>query len=231
MAKHIAVILSGCGVYDGSEIYETTLTLLNLEKAGATYQCLAPDVPQGQVIDHHTGQEAAGEQRSVLTEAARLARGEIKNIADATPTDFDAIIFPGGFGAAKNLSNFAFEENLENLKVEEYVERFVQQGFKASVPFGFICITPACVAAIALRDKGLTLTIGNDEGTAARIEALGHTHQAVPVRQMVRDPNHLVASTPAYMTGKSLEEVEEGISKLVREVLQMILEKQNAKSA
>lgn len=230
MAKKVAVILAGCGVYDGSEIYETTLTLLNLDKAGAQYQCFAPNVDQAHVIDYTNGDVVEGEVRNVLKESARLARGEIDDIKNANPTDFDAIVFPGGFGAAKNLSNFAFEDDPEKLTVEPAVEAFVKKGFEAGVPFGFICITPACVAAIALRGRGLTLTVGKDEDTAAQIEALGHTHQNASAREMVRDPQFPVVSTPAYMLGESLAEVEEGIGALVCEVL-TLAENQQARSA
>ena len=229
MAKKIAVILSGCGVYDGSEIYETTFTLLNLDKAGACYQCLAPDVMQAEVNDHAQSVVQACE-RNVLTEAARLARGDIQNIADANPADFDGIIFPGGFGAAKNLSNFAFEENLDNLRVEPAVEQFVQQGFQAGVPFGFLCISPASVAAIALRDKGMTLTIGDDEQTAQKIEALGHRHQKATAREVVQDPTYNVLSTPAYMCGQRLSDVEQGIATLVCDLL-TLADGQQTKSA
>ena len=221
MTKNIAIILSGCGVYDGSEIYETTLTLLHLDKAGASYQCFAPNVPQAHVTDYQTGEVDENDSRNVLAESARLARGEIKDIAEANPADIDAIIFPGGFGAAKNLSNFAFEDNPEKIKVEEATARLVQEGFAAGIPFGFICITPACVAAKALEGKGLTLTIGDDKATAKQIEALGHTHINTTVRETVRDQNNPVVSTAAYMLGQNLAEVEEGISKLVREVLDM----------
>ena len=226
MTTNVAIILSGCGVYDGSEIYETTLTLLHLDKAGANYQCFAPDLPQAHVTDYLTGDVDDNTSRNVLAEAARLARGEIKDIAEANASDFDAIIFPGGFGAAKNLSNFAFEETPEKLKVEKTTEKLVQDAFQKGIPLGFICITPACVAAKALEGKGLTLTIGDDEVAARQIEALGHTHVNTTVRETVRAPNYPVVSTAAYMLGQNLAEVEAGISKLVAEVLEMAQNKQ-----
>ena len=103
----VAVVLAGCGVYDGSEINEAVLTLLCLEQQGASYQCFAPDVEQMHVINHLTGEPAEGESRNVLVEAARIARGNIKGLAEAQVGEFDALVVPGGFGAAKNLSDFA----------------------------------------------------------------------------------------------------------------------------
>ena len=105
MTKKVAVILAGCGVYDGAEIYESTLTLLALDHAGAIYQCMAPNIPQHHVVNHLTGEEMA-EKRNVLVEAARIARGNIIDLAKANPAEYDALIIPGGFGAAKNLSSF-----------------------------------------------------------------------------------------------------------------------------
>ena len=106
MSKKVAVILSGCGFKDGGEIYEATLTLLALDEADAVVQCFAPDMPQLHVVNHLTGEEMP-ESRNVLVEAARLARGHIRPVTEARVADFDALIIPGGFGAAKNLCNFA----------------------------------------------------------------------------------------------------------------------------
>ena len=105
MSKKIAVILSGCGVYDGAEVHESVITLLRLDQRGAQVQCFAPDIPQLHVVNHLTGEEMP-ESRNVLVESARIARGEVKDIKQANAEEFDALIVPGGFGAAKNLSAF-----------------------------------------------------------------------------------------------------------------------------
>lgn len=217
MTKKIAVILSGCGVFDGSEIYEATLTLLHIKKNGFDYQCLAPNVEQHHVVNHLDGTEAA-DNRNVLTESARLARGDVADLAKAQATDFDAVIFPGGFGAAKNLSNLAYEADFEAFKVEPSTQKFLDDAWAAKLPMGFICISPASVAAVAFRNKGLRLTIGHDADTARMVDALGHTHIACDAGNIVVDETHRITSTPAYMCGKDIAEVELGIAKLVAQV-------------
>lgn len=217
MAKKIAVILSGCGVFDGSEIHEATLALLHIKKNGFDYQCLAPNSAQHHVINHLNGTEMA-DNRNVLTESARLARGEIQDLATAQATDFDAVIFPGGFGAAKNLSNMAYEEDIEKFKVDPATQKFLDDAWAAKLPMGFICISPASVAAVAFRNKGLKLTIGHDAETARVIDALGHTHITCEAGNIVVDDAHPITSTPAYMCGKDIAEVELGIAKLVAQV-------------
>ena len=135
--KKVAVILSGCGVYDGSEIYESVLTLLAIEQGGAGYQCMAPDIDQMHVIDHRSGDVMPDQQRNVLTEAARLARGEIINLAEANPADYDALIIPGGFGAAKNLSNFAVAGAAAVVNPD--LINFARAIHGAGKPVGLIC--------------------------------------------------------------------------------------------
>ncbi len=218
MAKKIAIILSGCGVFDGSEIHEATLAMLHIKKNGADYICVAPNTEQLHVINH-TNSEVTNQTRNVLTESARIARGAVTDIAQANPADFDGIIFPGGFGAAKNLSNFAIEENIEKLEVEHSTEKFIQQAFNAKVPIGFICVSPAAVAAVALRNKGLQLTIGSDNLTAKKIEELGHTHITTTASEIVVDKEHNIISTAAYMCGQNIAEIEQGIAKLVKELI------------
>lgn len=215
--KRVAVVLSGCGFLDGSEIYESVLTLLALDQAGASYQCFAPNIAQARVVDYTTGNEV-DETRNVLVESARLARGEIEDIAKANADDFDAIIFPGGFGAALNLSDFASQGT--DCSVNADVEKFAKQFVAANKPLGFICIAPTMIPLIC--GKGVTCTIGNDEATASAIEAMGGKHQACSADDVVIDAAHNVVSTPAYMTGQSISEVAEGIRKLVVAVLGML---------
>jgi len=217
MAK-VAVLLSGCGVYDGSEIYEATFTLLALEEAGAEAVCCAPDIRQAHVIDHRTGEEVADETRSVLSEAARLARGNIKAATEINPADFEALILPGGFGAAKNLSDFAFKG--PDCAVDPEVARLVRSFHETGKPVGLICIAPAVGAAV-LGSKGIRLTVGNDADTAAGLEQLGAFHQDCPVDEIVVDETNKIVTTPAYMLGPTMGKVKAGIDKLVSKVLEM----------
>ncbi|GJM18088.1 MAG: glutamine amidotransferase [Phycisphaeraceae bacterium] len=214
---HVGVILSGCGVFDGSEIHEATSALIALDARGASYTCLAPDT-QFQVIDHTT-QKPTGEKRSVLTEAARIARGEIKSLADANGADFDALVLPGGFGAAKNLCSFATEGAA--CSVDPQVERVLREAHGAGKPIGFICIAPAVGARVFGSDVHPKLTIGHDAGTAAGLEALGAQHVAMAAAGIVSDDEHRIVSTPAYMEASGPAEVFEGISKLVERVLEL----------
>ncbi len=212
--KQCAVLLSGCGVFDGSEIYETVCTLLALEKAGVAYQCVAPDITQHHVINHLTGQPM-DEKRNVLVEAARLARGNIKSLSEVRPSDFDALIIPGGFGAAKNLSDFAFKG--EHMAVNPEVLAFCQSFAKARKPVGFICIAPTLVSHVY--GPGVRVTIGNDKGTAAALEAMGSIHESCHVTDCVADEAHKVVTVPAYMLAKSITEAKAGIDKLVSTVV------------
>ncbi|OCW28010.1 isoprenoid biosynthesis glyoxalase ElbB [Pseudomonas sp. S3E12] len=216
MSKKIAVILSGCGVYDGAEIHESVITLLRLDQRGAQVQCFAPDIAQLHVINHLTGEEMP-ESRNVLVESARIARGKVKDIRDANADEFDALIVPGGFGAAKNLSNFAVEGAgcSVNPQVLELAEAFAEAG----KPVGLICISPALAAKIY--GPGVTCTIGNDTDTAAALDKMGATHQECSVEDIVEDTARKLVSTPAYMLGKSISEVASGINKLVDRVLEL----------
>lgn len=215
--KKVAVILSGCGVFDGSEIYESVLTLLRIEQNNAQYQCMAPNIEQMHVINHLKGEAASGESRNVLVEAARLARGAIIDLADANPDDYDALIIPGGFGAAKNLSDFAV--NGANCSVNETVAGFTRAIHATGKPVGLICIAPAMTPL--LFGEGTLCTIGTDADTAAAIEAMGGKHQNCPVDSAVVDKEKKVVTTPAYMLAGSISEAASGINKLVDEVIAM----------
>ena len=217
--KKIAVCLSGCGFLDGAEIHESVLTLLAIDQAGAKAICCAPDVAQAKVVNHAT-QKPESAARNVLAESARIARGEIKNVRDMKATDVDALIFPGGFGAALNLCTFATEG--ANCKVNPDVERFAGDMLHAKKPIGAICIAPAMLARIVgKRDLHPNITIGTDQGTAAAINEMGARHVACQVTEMVVDERHKIVSTPAYMLGKGPAEVFEGIRKLVAEVIHL----------
>lgn len=215
--KKIAVILSGSGVFDGAEIHESVITLLTLDRAGAAYQCLAPDIPQMHVINHLKGEETPGESRNVLVEAARIARGNILDLAQATPADYDAVILPGGFGAAKNLSDFAVKG--ADCDVNADVVRFCRGMAEQGKPMAFVCIAPALLPKIF--GPEVELTIGNDPGTAEQIEKMGGIHLSCPVTEFVVDEQRRIVSTPAYMYDESISKVASGIEKAVGKVLEM----------
>ncbi len=216
--QKVAVILSGCGVYDGAEIQEAVLTLLALDHAGAAVTCAAPDIAQKHVIDHSTGSESPDEDRNVMVEAARISRGPIQPLSTLQAGDFDAIIFVGGFGVAKNLSSFAFDGAAYDADPE--VVDLIQLAHSRGIPLGFMCIAPV-LAARALGDQSVQLTIGNDPEIAAALEAKGARHVNCPVDDVIRDATNRVVSTPAYMLATSISEAEAGIKKLVATVLQL----------
>jgi enhancing lycopene biosynthesis protein 2 len=216
--KKIGVVLSGCGVRDGSEIHEAVFTLLAIDQAGCEAVCMAPDV-EFPVTDHLTMQES-GEKRNVLVESARIARGNIRNIREVKAVDLDAIIFPGGFGAAKNLCDFAVKGAAASVHPE--VSRLLKEMAAARKPIGGICIAPTLIAAVLGKEYAATLTIGNDPGTAAEIEKTGAKHTECPVKEFVVDSQNKIVSTPAYMLASRISEAFDGISKCVREVIRLI---------
>lgn len=217
MAK-IGVLLSGCGVNDGSEIHEAVITMLTLDKAGAETVCMAPDVDQFDVVNHLTG-EATGEKRNVLVESARIARGNIKDIKKVRAADIDGLIIPGGFGAAKNLSDFAVKG--KDAVVNEDVKRLLNDMVSAEKPIGAICIAPATLTK-ALEEKNPEVTIGNDIGTIGAIEAMGGRHKECSVDMIHVDSNNKLVTTPAYMLGQCIKDVAVGIEKLVNKVLELV---------
>lgn len=215
MNRKVAVILSGCGVYDGSEIYESVITLLRLDQRGAKVQCFAPNIEQVQVINHLSGEEMP-ENRNVLIESARLARGEIKDLRDANAEEFDALILPGGFGAAKNLSDFATQG--AGCKVLPDVLALAQAFAAAGKPVGMMCIAPTMAAQIF--GRGVVCTLGNDDDpAAAAVRQMGAEHQPCGVTEIIEDSRHNLVTTPAYMLAQSISDAASGIYKLVDRVL------------
>lgn len=214
MAK-VAVVLAGCGVYDGAEINEAVLSLLCLEQQGASYQCFAPDIEQMHVVNHLTGEPAEGESRNVLVEAARIARGNIKSLDEADAGAFDALLVPGGFGAAKNLSDFAVAGAA--MQVQPDFLRVARAFHEAGKPIGLICIAPVMAAAIC--GEGTRCTIGNDADTAAAIDIMGGEHLECPVVEARVDAERKMVTTPAYMLAGSVSEAYAGITECVKEVL------------
>lgn len=217
MQAKVGVVLSGCGYLDGSEIHESVLTLLCLDEAGAEAVCAAPRGVQAQVVDHSTGKPATGHGRDVLTEAARIARGRIRDVATLRADQLDAVVLPGGFGAAKNLSDFAKQGAAATVHPD--VARLLRDMVAAKKPIGAICIAPAVVAAAIGRTVHPTLTIGNDRGTAAALESMGCRHRDCAVTECVVDEANGIVSTPAYMFDARVSEVAQGVKKLVAAVL------------
>lgn len=218
MKKKVGVVLSGCGVYDGSEIHEAVFTLLAVDRSGAEAVCMAPDMEFAEV-NHLTG-EPTGARRNVLTESARIARGRIRNISEVQADELDAVIFPGGYGAAKNLCNFA--EKGAGAAIHPEVARLLRAMAAAKKPICAICIAPALVAATLGKEYAPRLTIGTDAGTAAAIAATGSEHVACPVTEFVVDRERKIVSTPAYMLAQRISEAADGIDKAVQATLELI---------
>jgi len=214
--KKVGVVLAGCGYLDGAEIQEATLTLLALDRLGAEVIAMAPNKEQAHVVDHQKSEPVEGANRNVFDESARITRGNLKELGSVGADELDALILPGGFGAAKNLCNFAFEG--ANMSVDENLENLIKNMHAAGKPLGFICIAPA-IAAKVLGEAKPKLTIGNDPETAAAINGFGAEHIDCPVDDIVVDEPLKVVSTPAYMLGPSIAPVAKGIDKLVEKVL------------
>lgn len=214
----VAVILAGCGVYDGAEINEAVLSLLHLAKAGAQVTCFAPDTEQMHTINHITGDEMP-EPRNVMVEASRITRGAITPLSELDASDFDALLVPGGFGAAKNLCDFAVQG--ADAAIQSDMLNACQQFAQTNKPAGYMCIAPAMIPLIYGADAQVKLTIGNDAATADTIASIGAVHENCAVDDIVIDNTHKVVTTPAYMLASNLVEADAGIAKLVNAVLAM----------
>jgi len=215
--KAVGVLLSGCGVYDGVEIHEAVLTLFALDRKGVRIVCTAPNIDQYHVVDHLSG-EATEEKRNVLIESARVARGDIHDLKTVAAAQLDALIIPGGFGAAKNLSDFALKGKDADTHPE--VSRIINEMADAGKPIGAICISPAVVTGV-LKHRHPEVTIGSDYETAEAIEAMGGIHKACTVDQIHVDGKNKLITTPAYMLGPGIKDVAAGIEKLVDKVLEL----------
>jgi enhancing lycopene biosynthesis protein 2 len=211
--KKFAVVLAGCGVYDGAEIHEAVMTLYAILKNGASYEIFAPDIPQHHVINHLNGAETA-ESRNVLVESARIARGKISPLSELDMRAFDMLIFPGGFGVAKNLCDFAFKG--ENCTVIPEVAALVRDAVSLRKPVGALCIAPVILARL-LGD--VKLTIGHDEPTAVALSRMGAHHELATHGQVIYDPKYKVFSTPCYMLDANLLQIAEGAAAIVQAML------------
>ncbi|MDT8401373.1 MAG: isoprenoid biosynthesis glyoxalase ElbB [Bacteroidales bacterium] len=210
-----AIMLSGCGVFDGSEIHESTLTMLAIAKNGGKYDIFAPDVRQHHVINHLNG-EKMDEQRNVLVEAARIARGKIKPLHEYRTEDFDALIIPGGFGVAKNLCTYAFDGT--DFYVDKVVEEALKSTHSAGKPIGALCISPVLLAKVF---EGIDVTIGRVKSTADDIEKLGAIHIEAGPGEIVIDNANKIISTPAYMLESGIEDIYDGANNLVKAIIEM----------
>jgi enhancing lycopene biosynthesis protein 2 len=214
--KKFAVVLSGCGVFDGAEIHEATLSLLAIAKQGGSYQVFAPDINQHHVINHLTGKEMK-ETRNVLVESARIARGNIKDLKTFKPSEFDGLLFPGGFGAAKNLSNWAFKG--AGARVLPEVADAIRGMVRLNKPVGALCISPVILAMVL---GSVKLTIGEDMATAQAIESLGATHVKTSHGEVVVDNVHKVVTTPCYMLDATIDQIAEGADHLVEAMMDLM---------
>ncbi|MFO7889081.1 MAG: isoprenoid biosynthesis glyoxalase ElbB [bacterium] len=220
MRKKIGVLLSGCGVFDGSEIHEATLTLYFLDREKADVIPIAPDKEQLHVINHNTSDEMQ-ETRNVRTESARIARGEVKKLSSISIDDIDALIIPGGFGAAKNLINYAVKGR--DCTIDPNVKNLINQVIQSKKPLGTMCIAPV-VVAVALKDTDIhpVLTIGSDDSTASDIEFFKAKHSKCSVDQIAVDKENRIVSTPAYMLGPGIADIAKGIEKLVKKIVELL---------
>ncbi len=216
--KRIGVLLAGCGVMDGSEIHEATLTLFFLDKQGAEILCMAPNKDQADVVNHVSG-NATGEKRNVLNEAARIARGKIMDAGAVKAEDLDGVIIPGGFGAAKNLCTFAFDGAA--CRVDETVARLLRDMHRLKKPIGALCIAPAVLARLFGDSLAPEITIGSDAATAAALEKMGARHKKANTEEIVVDAKNRIVTTPCYMTAQSIKEVGAGAEKLVSKILEL----------
>ncbi|HZJ73712.1 MAG TPA: isoprenoid biosynthesis glyoxalase ElbB [Perlabentimonas sp.] len=214
--KKFAVVIAGCGVYDGAEIHEATMALYAIVQQGATYQIFAPNIDQHHVINHITGEEM-NEKRNVLVEAARIARGKILPLSDFKASDYDALIFPGGFGVAKNLCTFAFDG--ANCKVNPEVERVITETHRAKKPIGALCISPVLLAKVI---KGSVVTIGHDKTTSEAIESFGAKHKTTTHGEVAVDTENLLFTTPCYMLDATIVDIANGAMAIVKEMLKNV---------
>ncbi len=214
--KKFAIILSGCGVYDGSEIHEATMLFLSIISHGGEYDCFAPNINQIHTINHSNG-EISNENRNVLIESARIARGEIISLDLFDANNYDALVLPGGYGVAKNLSDYYIKG--ENCIVIKSVAEAIKNMHNLSKPIGAMCIAPVIIAKV-LGD--VTLTIGNDETTADTIEKMGSKHVNTSYGEVIADKKHKIFSTPCYMLDSNIKDVYDGASNLVKSILENI---------
>lgn len=210
-----AIVLSGCGVYDGAEIHEAIMTMLAVESNGCQYELFAPNINQYHVINHLTG-EVMDESRNVLIESARIARGNIRALSEYNAAEFDGIIFPGGFGVAKNLCSYAIDGT--EMRIDKIVIGAVRETHKLGKPIGALCISPVMIAAII---PGAEVTLGSDTKFNDELITLGGKHTTTTNRQVVVDTKNRIVTTPCYMNSATLTDIKEGAYLLVKRLVEL----------
>lgn len=211
-----AVVLSGCGVYDGSEIHEATLTLYAIKKQGADYEIFAPDTDQHHTINHLTGKPVK-EKRNVLVESARIARGTVKPLSEYKAAKYSGILFPGGYGVAKNLCTFAIDG--PDCEVLPAVEKAIKETAKLGKPIGALCIAPVLIARVL---GNISVTIGNDKGTIKALETLGAKHIKTEHGEVAVDPVNKIITTPCYMLDSTIDQIGDGALNVVKEMMKFV---------
>jgi enhancing lycopene biosynthesis protein 2 len=214
--KKFAVILSGCGVLDGAEIHESVMTLYAIAKNGGVYEVFAPDIQQLHVVNHYNQKEMPG-PRNVLIESARIARGRISPLSKFNAANFDALIFPGGFGVAKNLCDYAFKD--ADCTVNEEVAAAIRSMAKAGKPIGALCISPVLLAKVL---ENVTVTLGNDPASARSVEKMGALHKITTHGQVVIDEKHKLVTSPCYMLDANIIQISEGIDHTVKVMMELM---------
>lgn len=211
-----AVILCGCGTLDGSEIHESVMTLLAIDRNNCEYSIFAPNDIQHHVINHTTG-EVMSEQRNMLVEAARIARGNIRPLTECHAEDFDALVFPGGNGSAKNLFTYAFDG--KNCTVREDVAQLIRTFHAQNKPIGALCIAPVMIAKV-LGD--VTITVGNDEQTINNVLSFGSKHINTQQKEVISDKQNMVFTTPCYMLPARISDIADCAENLIEAILENI---------
>jgi len=211
-----AIVLSGCGVYDGAEIHEAVMTMLAIRSNGGTYQLFAPNVMQYHVVNHITG-DVMKESRNVLIESARIARGKIKPLIEYNVADFDAIVFPGGFGVAKNLCSYAFDG--VDMKIDRVVEKAIKDTHAAGKPIGALCISPVLITKIL---GNIEVTIGSDKGTSGDIRTMGGEHKTTGNGEVIVDKKNKVVTSPCYMLDADITDIAEGADKTIKAIISLL---------
>jgi len=222
----IAVVLSGCGVYDGTEVHEAAAALAALSRAGAEVTMYAPDIDQAHVVDHTKGAEME-HPRNVMVESARIARGAVKPLTELNPEDADAVVFPGGFGAAKNLSDFGFKG--ADMTVSSEADRIISGFHSAGKPMALCCIAPI-LAAKVLGDKAPTLTLGSTgseadwpyQGSIEAAKSFGANMEEKGVGEVTVDTENKIVTTPAYMFNGKFHEIQDGVTAMITELMKLL---------
>lgn len=214
--KNFAVILSGCGHLDGSEIHEAVMTLLAIDRNECTYTIFAPDENQYHVMNH-VKREPMPETRNMMIEAARIARGEIQDLKAYKAEDFDGLMIPGGFGAAKNLFTYAIDG--VNAKVNPDVERAILETYRLKKPIGALCIAPVLLAKVL---GNITVTVGTDSQTIADVEKMGAHHINTQETEVISDRQNMIFTTPCYMLPATISDIADSAENLIQAILENI---------